>query len=129
MKFHYITIIVSFLSIFSCASYKYEITETKIPVSFSNDLENNDKFREFRIETKLSWYLFDTQPIDTFDLDEIIRTNLPNAKKICNLRIHSKENVADSMIRTLTTGIQFLFISNRALYSQRTVIIEGLVVE
>ncbi|WP_246834742.1 hypothetical protein [Leptospira levettii] len=73
--------------------------------------------------------MFDTQAIDTLQLDEIFREELPNAKKIVNLRIESKENVADSVIRTLTTGAQVLFASNRALYSRRTIIIEGLVVE
>ncbi|WP_244290152.1 hypothetical protein [Leptospira bourretii] len=122
-------VVFIFLFMIGCASYQYEINDTKIPVSFSNELGDNEKFRHFSIETKLSWYLFDTQPIDTLDLDEIIRNQLPNAKKIFNLRIYSKENVIDSIIRTVTTGAQFLLASNRALYSQRTIIIEGLVVE
>ncbi|XDD44491.1 hypothetical protein AB3N58_17155 [Leptospira sp. WS60.C2] len=112
-----------------CATYRYELTDTKIPVSFSNELEPNEKYRSFHIEVKVSWYLFDTQPINTLQLDDILREELPNAKKIVNLRIESKENVADSVIRTLTTGAQILFASNRALYSRRTIIIEGLVVE
>lgn len=122
-------VVFIFLFMIGCASYQCEINDTKIPVSFSNELGDNEKFRHFSIETKLSWYLFDTQPIDTLDLDEIIRNQLPNAKKIFNLRIYSKENVIDSIIRTVTTGAQFLLASNRALYSQRTIIIEGLVVE
>ncbi|MGV3666548.1 MAG: hypothetical protein ACO1NV_10465 [Leptospira bouyouniensis] len=117
------------LTLVSCATYQYELADTKIPVSFSNELEPNEKYRPFRIEVKLSWYLFDTQSIDTLQLDDIFRAELPNAKKIVNLRIESKENVADSVIRTLTTGAQVLFASNRALYSRRTIIIEGLVVE
>ncbi|TGL16022.1 hypothetical protein [Leptospira meyeri] len=128
-KLCFVTIVFTFHFLIGCASYQYEITDTKIPVSFSYELGNNEKFRHFSIETKLSWYLFDTQPIDTLDLDDIFRNQLPNAKKIFNLRIYSKENVIDSMIRTLTTGAQFLLASNRALYSQRTIIIEGLVVE
>ncbi|MCW7492650.1 hypothetical protein ND861_09050 [Leptospira sp. 2 VSF19] len=113
----------------SCASYQYEIVDSKIPISFSAEMEKDEKYRHFSIETKLSWYLFDTQPIDSLNLDEVLKQNLPNAKKIFNLRIYSKENVTDSLIRTLTTGAQILLASNRALYSQRTIIIEGLVVE
>ncbi|TGM45515.1 hypothetical protein [Leptospira vanthielii] len=124
-----ITLFTSLIFAFGCASYRYEIVDTKIPISFSNELGNDEKFRQFSIETKLSWYLFDTQTIDSLNLDDIIKQNLPNAKKIFNLRIYSKENVMDSLIRTLTTAAQFLFVSNRALYSQRTIIIEGLVVE
>ncbi|XDD48382.1 hypothetical protein AB3N60_18770 [Leptospira sp. WS39.C2] len=118
-----------FVVLTHCANYQYELTDTKIPVSFSNELLPNEKYRPFRIEVKLSWYLFDTQPIDTLQLDDIFREELPNAKKIVNLRIESKENVADSVIRTLTTLAQVLFVSNRALYSRRTIIIEGLVVD
>ncbi|MCT8335584.1 hypothetical protein NUH30_18010 [Leptospira sp. 85282-16] len=130
MKKIYSLILVSFLLFnIGCASYQYEIRDTKIPISFSYELEKDEKYRHFSIETKLSWFLFDTQPIDTLDLDEIIRNQLPNAKKIFNLRIYSKENVMDSFIRTLTTGAQILLASNRALYSQRTIVIEGLVVE
>lgn len=124
-----ILIIISVLFLNDCASYQYEIVDTKIPISFSNELESHEKFRHFSIEKKLSWYLFDTQPLDTLNLDEILRAELPNAKKIFNLRIYSKENAMDSFIRTLTTGAQVLLASNRALYSQRTIMIEGLVVE
>lgn len=129
-------VLVSFLLFFllsigftNCATYKYELGDTKIPVSFSNELEPNENYRPFQIEVKLSWYLFDTQAIDTLELDDVFRAELPNAKKIVNLRIYSKENVADSVIRTLTTLAQVLFVSNRALYSRRTIVIEGLVVE
>ncbi|WP_245918569.1 hypothetical protein [Leptospira ellinghausenii] len=128
-KFRFCLALCFLFLLMGCATYRYELTETKIPVSFSNELEPNEKYRPFHIEVKLSWYLFDTQAIDTLQLDEIFREELPNAKKIVNLRIESKENVADSVIRTLTTGAQVLFASNRALYSRRTIIIEGLVVE
>ncbi|EOQ94961.1 hypothetical protein LEP1GSC195_0765 [Leptospira wolbachii serovar Codice str. CDC] len=122
-------ILVSVLFLSHCASYQYELVDTKIPISFSNELGSNEKYRHFIIETKLSWWLFDTLPIETLNLDDIFQRQLPYAKKIVNLRIYSKENAVDSLIRTLTTGAQLLFVSNRALYSQRTIIIEGLVVE
>lgn len=128
-KMLYIPVLAFILLTVGCASYQYEIMDTKIPVSFSDELEENEKYRHFTIETKLTWWLFDTQPIDTLNLDEVFRKQLPYAKKIFNLRIYSKENAVDSLIRTLTTGAQLLLISNRALYSQRTIIIEGLVVE
>ncbi|WP_239671555.1 hypothetical protein [Leptospira meyeri] len=81
-KLCFVTIVFTFHLLIGCASYQYEISDTKIPVSFSYELGNNEKFRHFSIETKLSWYLFDTQPISTLDLDDIFRNQLPNAKKI-----------------------------------------------
>lgn len=123
--------IFTLFTLLNCASYKYSVTESKIPISFGYDNSTPGKSRDFVIEAKLTWFLFDLINIEEFDLNETLKENLPNAKSIHSLRIISKENGLDSVIRLISTGAQILaFVTNRPLLlSRRTIIITGTVVE
>lgn len=119
-----------FICLANCTSYEYSLNNSKIPVSFSEERMKNESSREFRIQRKLTWVAFDLVNTEEFDLSEVLRHELPNAKKIYNLRIDSEESVSDSLIRLVGTGMQiWAFVSNRPLVSRRTVIIRGEVVE
>ena len=80
----------------NCATYKYSLENSKIPVSFTNEENSEQNVRKFRIERKLTWVLFDVVKTEDLDLKTIFENELPNAKKIYNLKIESEENIADS---------------------------------
>ncbi|MCB1192197.1 MAG: hypothetical protein H7A23_24240 [Leptospiraceae bacterium] len=121
-------LILSLLS--NCATYTYNLNNYKQTVSFGNEEEPNKQSRHFRIEKKLTWVLFDLYKIEDLNLTEIFQKELPNAKKIYNLKIESEEGLGDSIIRLVTTGLQiWAFVSNRPLASRRTVVITGDVIE
>ena len=113
----------------NCATYKYSLENSKIPVSFTNEENSEQNVRKFRIERKLTWVLFDVVKTEDLDLKTIFENELPNAKKIYNLKIESEENIADSGIRALTTALRNWVIWFKPLISRRTVVITGDVVE
>ncbi len=128
MKLLYLIIIILFFSN-NCTTYKYDLRNYKVPVSFSNEKKANS--RSFRIEAKITYLLFDLINIEKFDMEQKLKTNLPRAKSIYNLQIRSEEGPLDSAIRLVSTGAQiWAFISNRPLlFSRRTIIITGDVEE
>lgn len=115
----------------NCTTYEYSIKNYNIPVSFSGEnVPDSEKGKEFRIEKKLTWVLFDLVNVQSFDLSETLQEKFPKAKKIYNLNIHSEESVSDSIIRLFGTGMQiWALVTNRPLISRRTVIITGEVIE
>ena len=113
----------------NCATYKYSLENSKIPVSFTNEENSEQNVRKFRIERKLTWVLFDVVKTEDLDLKTIFENELPNAKKIYNLKIESEENIADSGIRALTTALRNWVIWFKPLISRRTVVITVDVVE
>ncbi len=113
----------------NCATYKYSLENSKIPVSFTNEENSEQNVRKFRIERKLTWVLFDVVKTEDLDLKTIFENELPNAKKIYNLKIESEENIADSGIRALATALRNWVIWFKPLISRRTVVITGDVVE
>lgn len=131
IKIYLLGINIILFTFLNCASYKYSVTESKIPISFGIDNFTQGKSRDFVIEAKISWFLFDLINIEEFDLSQTLNANLPNAKSIHSLRIVSKENGVDSVIRLISTGAQVLaFVSNRPLlFSRRTILITGTVIE
>ena len=120
---------ILFIFISNCATHTFQLNNYQVPVSFGNEEVRGEKARYFRIEKKLTWLLFDLVKVQDIDLTQTLQNELPNAKKIYNLRIETQEDFLDSIIRTIGTGIQYLLASNRSLASRRTVIITGTVVE
>jgi hypothetical protein len=124
-----ILIFFVFVLISNCATHTFELNNYQVPVSLGNEEVRGEKARFFKIKKKLVFVVFDLVKLNDIDLSNTLRYELPNAKKIYNLKIETEEDIVDSMIRTVGTGIQYLLASNRSLVSRRTVIITGIVVE
>ena len=122
---------VLLLLILNCTTYTHNLINYQVPVSFGNEEKKGEKARSFRIEKKLTWFLFDTIKTQELDLGRTFEEELPNAKRIYILRIQSEEGPLDSIIRLVSTGFQvWAFVSNRPLlFSRRTVVITGDVIE
>ncbi|MCE9597280.1 MAG: hypothetical protein K8S54_04865 [Spirochaetia bacterium] len=118
------------LSLFAnCATYDIEMLNSKVPVYLTDASRPTENYRRFRFQRQLTWVLFDTVNVQKLDLDSAISEELPNAKKIINLRVESMESGSDSLVRFLGTLIQYLLVTDRALFSRRTVIVEGELLE
>lgn len=140
-SFFVLSLFILFLS--NCTTYSYSILENasdpetfallknyKPVITFGDEQESGKQSRKFRIEKKITWFIFDLWNIQEFNMLISLKEELPNAKKIYNLRIESKEGGSDSLIRLLSTGIQIGFVPSAPfLFSRRTVILAGDVVE
>lgn len=121
--------LIIIITLASCAHYEIRSNNSNVLISFGNEKEESEKVRPFRIERKITFVGFDIFYVQKFDLDQAIQEELPRAKKIINLRINTQEDGLDSLIRLIGTGIQYLLVTDRALVSRRTIVIEGDVVE
>lgn len=121
---------VAALALSSCAEYSYQIRDSHAPVSFAREAPPGEKGRPFTIQRKITFVLFDLANTEKFDLGQVLRQELPNAKLIYDLEIHSEEDSVDSVIRTVTTFLQiWALVSDRPLVSRRTIRLEGMVID
>lgn len=124
------TLLLLFLLLsLDCASYTMAVYSTKTPISFGNERTAGESYRRFRIEREMTWVLFDAIQVQSIDLDKVFAAELPGARKVINLRVTSFESGADSVVRVLGTGIQYLLATDRSLVSRRTLVLEGEVLE
>ena len=117
-----------FILLYNCTTYSYNVNSYKNIVTFQNPPAGIST-RSFKFKKKIYWVAFDLASLEEFDLGRTLKEEFPSGNKIYNLKISSEEDVIDSLIRTLGTGIQYLLVSNRPLVSRRTIIITGEVVE
>jgi hypothetical protein len=129
-KFFTLLTLLIVLCLNFCSTYNYKLYNYDIPVNFGSS-PKNIKTRYFKIEEKMTYFLFDLIEIEKFDMKQSLTKKLPKAKSIYNLRIDSEEGGLDSFIRLLSTGGQiWAFVSNRPLlFSRRTIVIIGEVEE
>ena len=124
----FILVLSLFFSI-NCATYKYSLSGYNVPVSFSNEDSSGQRVRSFKIEKKITWVVFDLVTFETFELKDVLGAELPNAKKIYNLKIESEEDFFDSAIRAVTIGLRNWIFWFKPVISRRTIVITGTVVE
>ncbi len=72
IKIYLLGINIILFTFLNCASYKYSVTESKIPISFGIDNLTQGKSRDFVIEAKISWFLFDLINLNFILLDKIL---------------------------------------------------------
>ncbi|TGN21058.1 hypothetical protein [Leptospira idonii] len=128
VKIASLSLLVSQLFI-SCAEYSIKYKPDAKIVSFSNEKTEGEISKSFVIERKMTFVAFDLVNTQEFNLEEALNEEFPNAKKFINLRIKSEEATTDSVIRFLGTLMQYMFVTNRAIVSRRTVTISGEVIE